>query len=344
MIKMLKRMKFIGIFLVAVAMYLPGICIWASAETYTVTFRPGDVGYFAMSPEEDGDKQAMAEDVADRLYSSYDYEVTSNGAIKITVPANATVPQSPAYIQAEEGYFVKEVSVWGPKDGQTVDRNMDFVVDYGRLVNGVEYTVRYVDSVSGESVAPIYIAQASQGELQKVTAPKKLTISGGTVYNLVSEETAEKVMDIDPTNNVFTFSYMMASGGTRTEEIVEYVEGDVITVTETIVTRADKRKTTVISQEQKESEAAEEIETENHIVEEECIVIAEENAANEEETVYLEPSDLELADEETALAASKGEAAISPVTIVAVIFVIAAVAMVIIRFLIKKGRNEKIAE
>ena len=74
-------------------------------------------------------------------------------------------------------------------------KNTDYVVDYGKLVDGVEYTVQYVDSESGESIAPVYITQANIGETRSVSAPLQIVISGGAVYNLVSESTLEMILD-----------------------------------------------------------------------------------------------------------------------------------------------------
>lgn len=245
--KLLAKMKFIGTFLVIAAMCLPAMNVRAaetddalvtSGKTYTVTFRPGNVGHFALSSDAEGSKQELAEAVAVLEYTGYQYTVTEHGAIKVTVPANAAVPATPTYIQADSGYFVKESSIWGPagQNIEKVDKNMDFVVDYGKLVDGVEYTVKYVDSSSGESIAPVYIAQANIGESRTVTAPSQIVISEGTVYNLTSAASLTLVLDADSGKNVFTFSYTLAPSGTVVEEIVDYVDGGTVTTTETVTT------------------------------------------------------------------------------------------------------------
>lgn len=208
---------------VVIALCIPSVNVYA-ADTYTITFRPGNVGYFAIEANAEGDRQDMAEAVAEQQYGGYEYEVTANGAIKVEVAAGAVAPQAPIYIQAEDGYFVKNAASWGP-DGQAVDRNADYVVDYGKLVNGVEYVVEYVDSASGESIAPVYIVQANVGESRTVTAPAQIITGGSSVYNLVSAGSMEMVLDEDATRNVFTFAYTM-------EPLQPIVE--VITETETI--------------------------------------------------------------------------------------------------------------
>ena len=247
--KLFAKMKFIGTFLVIAAMCLPAMNVRAAEtddaaappkKTYTVTFRPGNVGYFAMEAvaNVEGQEKELAGAVAALEYNAYQYTVTEHGAIKVTVPANAAVPAAPTYIQSDSGYFVKESSIWGPagQDIKTVDKNMDFVVDYGKLVDGVEYTVKYVDSSSGESIAPVYITQANIGESRTVTAPSQIVISEGTVYNLTSAASLTLELDADSGKNVFTFSYTLAPSGTVVEEIVDYVDGGTVTTTETVTT------------------------------------------------------------------------------------------------------------
>ena len=191
----------------------------ASGKTYTVTFRPGNVGSFT-----------------DSAISRFNVEPTKHGAIKVTVPAGSVAPEIySSDVNAEKGYFVKNVSEWGP-NGVIVDRDMDFVVDYARLVDGVEYTIEYVDSASGESIAPAYIAQANMGVERTESAPSQIVISGGAVYNLSSAASVTLVLDADATKNVFTFEYTMDPRGTVIEEVIIGEDGDIITTTDYITT------------------------------------------------------------------------------------------------------------
>ncbi len=200
----------------------------ASGKTYTVTFRPGNVGSFT-----------------DSAISRFNVEPTKHGAIKVTVPAGSVAPEIySSDVNAEKGYFVKNISEWG-QNGVIVDRDMDFVVDYARLVDGVEYTIEYVDSASGESIAPAYIAQANKGESRTETAPSQIVISGGAVYNLSSEASITLVLDADATKNVFTFKYTMAPAGTVIEEVIIGEDGEIITTTDYVTTTIDNGTTVV---------------------------------------------------------------------------------------------------
>lgn len=345
-----KRIKLMGALLAAVVMCMPSMKVEAGVESYTVTFRPGNVGSFAFSADAAGSKQENAQAVATQqyagIYGADNVTVTKNGAIKVTVPAGAAMPQAPVYIEAESGYFVKDTSIWGPTT-QTVDKNMDFVVDYGKLVNGVEYTVEYVDAESGESIAPVYIAQANIGESRTETAPAQIVISEGTVYKLSSEATLELVLDADASKNVFTFTYTMAPRGTVVEEVVNYVDGGTITTTETVTTVIDNG-TTVIPANTPANTPAQgggaatpevENEPENVVIEEEPTPLApaapesEESAGNEGNMVIIGEDEVPLAD----FAGDAAEGNTLPIW--AGVFVAAAAAVTILWIFVKKKRS-----
>lgn len=238
--RVLKKSFMSACIALALVLMLPSMNVYA-ADSYTVTFRPGNVGYFATEKNPEGDKKVLAEAVAALQYGAYDYDVTTHGAIKVTVSAG-TVVEAPTYIQAKDGYFVK--GGWGP-NGVKVDRDMDFVVDYARLVDGVEYTIEYVDSASGESIAPAYIAQANIGENIPITAPSQIVISGGTVYNLASTASINLSLDADATKNVVTFKYTMAPAGTVIEEVIIGEDGEIITTTDYVTTTINNGTTVV---------------------------------------------------------------------------------------------------
>lgn len=232
-------------FALLVAM-LPAVKAEASAnKTYTVTYRPGNVGYFAIEKNDEGDVQAMAQAVADQLYGE-SATATAKGAIKITVPQGGEMPQAPAYIQIKgDNYFAKSASEWGPaKDGAAaVTQNVDYVVDYSRLVNGVEYTIRYTDRVSGESIAPSVTAKASDGYEVKSTAPSVIVLSANSRYRLVSDAESSIVLKAEQ-DNILTFEYEFVTGETTVTEIVTETDGGTIVTTETNTVYIDNGTTT----------------------------------------------------------------------------------------------------
>ena len=236
--RMLKKSFMSACIALALVLLLPSVDVYANAaaetsqKTYTVTFRPGKVGKFK-------------EDVVSTLKQTYgenNVEVTGLGAIKVTVVSGTNAPiiiaADVAVIPNENNeisYFAKSEEEWGTK-GVAVDRNMDFVVDYGKLINGVEYTVEYVDSASGESIAPSKIAQANAKEDMTATAPSQIIVSGATVYNLSSASSMTLTLSEDASQNVFTFEYTLAPAGTVIEEVIIGEDGQIITLEEYMTT------------------------------------------------------------------------------------------------------------
>lgn len=224
-----------------------GIKAAAAEKSYTVTYRAGNVGYFAMDGTKETDKKEMAREVAKLLYSDNQditgIQVTDHGAIKLSVKKGAGVPKAPGteYVQTKTGYFVKAVSEWGAAAGETVDRNLEYVVDYGKLVDGVEYTVSYIDDTSKSSIAPIAIAYGKVGDRVENTAPSVITISGGTKYLLQGSATKNMTLTADSTENVLVFPYSKEPTGTKVNEIVQYEEGDIVVVTQRVTVSGESR-------------------------------------------------------------------------------------------------------
>lgn len=226
----------------ALVLIIPSMNVYA-ANSYTVTFRPGNVGYFALAETTLTDKKAMADEAAKAQYGEGAYSVTDMGAIKITV-TDGVAPEAPRYIRTETGYFAKTANEWGP-NGESILKNTDYVVDYGKLVNGVEYTIEYVDIDSGDSIAPVKIAQANVGDEINETAPEQIVISGGAIYKLEEAYPMPQILKTEATDNVFTFKYKMLPPGTIIEEITIEGEGGVIVTTETQTTTIDNGTTVI---------------------------------------------------------------------------------------------------
>lgn len=210
-------------FLVTACM-IPAVPAMA-ASSYTVTYRPGEVGSFS-----------DAQKLADRYANGYPgvvtkAEVTERGALKLTVAAGSDVPVAPQAdeIAAGENYFVKNTSEWGPAAGEKVTGNLDFVVDYGKLVNGVEYTVRFVDSESGESIAPSSTIYGNIGSEYSYTAASMIVNSDYAKYALAGENTQKITLKDNAADNVMTFTYSNTyDPGTQVVENVVTVGGGTV--------------------------------------------------------------------------------------------------------------------
>lgn len=201
----------------------------AEENTYTVTYRPGNIAKFS-----------------DHLYAGYvavygESQVSrseATGSIKITVSAGSPYPAAPdaldlVFDDAHKGkYYVK--TEWRPTQ-ETVTENGDYVVDYGALTDSVEYTIRFVDSKSGEDVAtPVitmgnvndqitYTAKAVQGYAYD-SYVKQMTLTADTSKNEIrfqytsTEQPTTQVVQI-PGETITNTTYEQGPGTTVNETV-----------------------------------------------------------------------------------------------------------------------------
>lgn len=187
----------------------------AEENTYTVTYRPGNIAKFS-----------------ENLYADYvavygESQVSrseATGSIKITVSAGAPYPTAPdaqdlVFDDAHKGkYYVK--TEWRPTQ-ETVTENGDYVVDYGAFTDSVEYTIRFVDSGSGEDVATPVITMGNVNDQITYTAK---TVQGYAYDTYVKQIT----LTADASKNEIRFQY--TSTEQPTTQVVQ-VPGETITNT-----------------------------------------------------------------------------------------------------------------
>ena len=233
----MKRMKkkiagFLTAFLCA-ALVLPATGAKAaevpekSAHEYTVTFRAGNVGTFATSDFAGNDKievkdnyikvkVAKGETVASVAGETWKDDNTFNTWLKSNVDIKKNADGMPVYA-------VKDLTDTEGVVTASIKRNTEYVLDYGRLVDPVSYTVLYVDSQSGEQIATPAIVYANAGD--EITVYPK-----GMENYTVSEEKQNLKLEKDAENTV-TFHYTYS--------------GEVETITTTVTNRVPGSTTTV---------------------------------------------------------------------------------------------------
>jgi len=308
----------------------------AAHETYTVTFRPGNVGRFAFSMENEeetdnavADVKADAEAVAAVEYSDYYYTVTDNGAIKVEVPNGASV-NAPTYIVPNDNYFV--ISDWYKDSTTAVTKNADFVVDYGRLTDGVEYTVRYVIAGTNTSIRPIYSTKGNVGDTVSITAPSVIVVSTATRYFILGTETQSIVLDEDSEKNVITFAYSLEPSPVTEEESVTVIGGG--TVTNTVPGAAPAAAAPGVGAAPQAVAPAAETATETTTIEEPETALAS-NIGGEEDTTNIE-------DTTTPLASGQGQFANAPLFIALAVIVVVAAAVAF--YLVKKNKDKQVVD
>lgn len=219
---------------IAVALAMTTICVVLNpvtvkaaadtpGKTYTVSFRPGNVGKFDFESIKEANQ-----------YAGYSFEETKNGAIKVTVPSGAYV-QFPSYVIADEGYFPKGWNEVTDSSEFQVTKNSEFVADYGRLIDGVEYQVKYLIQGTETSVRPIYDTKGNNGEVVSQTAPKTIEVSEGAFYILLDEETKSITLsNKEDAVNEIVFEYKLQDRTYSETEETLYTDGGIVITVETV--------------------------------------------------------------------------------------------------------------
>ena len=170
----------------------------AAAAAYDVTFRPGSKGSFS---EESVEEFKAARAKIGEKTGSITYKAEYKSQL---VAAPEVIPDS--------GYrFVG----WSPEIDETVTGKTEYVAKYAKLVNPIEYTVRYVDE-NGVEVAAPYVGMtedgSATGELTTVYA-KQVVDYAWDAYSKSQVITSE--------DNVITFVYTPTN---RPVEIIEEIQ------------------------------------------------------------------------------------------------------------------------
>lgn len=231
--KMRKRIAGLLTAILCAAFVLPATGVKAAevpektVREYTVTFRAGNVGTFSTSDFEGNDKievkenyikvtVAKGETVANVAGSIWKDDHALNAWLKSNVDVKKNADQTPIYA-------VKDLAADGGIVTASVKRNAEYVLDYGRLVDPVSYTVLYVDSQSGEQIATPTIVYANAGE--------QLTIYPKGIENYTASEEKQDLTLAKDADNTVTFHYTYS--------------GEVETITTTVVNKVPGTTTTV---------------------------------------------------------------------------------------------------
>ncbi len=111
---------------------------------------------------------------------------------------------------------------------QNVTRNAEFVIEYGRLVDGIEYKVEFVDNATGVQIADPIFSWGSNGSSSGNYSAKSIAN-----YALVGD-TSRRIETLSDTQKVLQFRYNSTlSGGSTTNTTYQTTDGGVENITET---------------------------------------------------------------------------------------------------------------
>lgn len=199
-------LKKIWVALVFVAMIIPMniSTSFAADKEYKITFKSGSQGVFNVS---DLGKNATYND--------------KHTSVTYTVKADGTFPDVPELI-INEGYRNNMWSDELPTVGSQVTEKQVYVAKYTKLVNGVEFTVKYVDT-NGVEIATPTIYTTDLGTEEVVRAK---TVEG------YQPDSLQKRLVVSRENVEIQFVYTSTEQATEApviEQIV-YVEGEPVYV------------------------------------------------------------------------------------------------------------------
>jgi hypothetical protein len=193
-----------------------------TGKTYTVTFHPGNVGSFT--------------DLED-VVAIYDAQEgvsavsTEMGAIKLKVAPNTKIA-APLGIAAEGDYYYRQQ--WNETVEETVTKNADYVPQFGRLVDGIEYQVKFLIQGTETSVYPPVFNRGNVGDELSFTALTSIPVSAGAYYILQGAATRPLVLDADSDKNILIFEYVLQDRYAVTSESTLLTDGGTVTTVESV--------------------------------------------------------------------------------------------------------------
>lgn len=206
--KISRIIKSIVLSMAVVVMMIPNIKVHAAGAEYTITFSAGSETFA------DGTKNK-----------------------KVTCTAGDSLPAIPGYTDLDvpmDKYIVTDASAYKFNASGTVERNEKIVVQYGKLNNGVEYKVTFVDAATGAEIATPVIGRAETGNDSPV-------ISAPTINDYALQDpsvTSYQFVNLRPTGVLtYTFNYNYTGTGGGTTVVTEPGTTTVVTTdggTETV--------------------------------------------------------------------------------------------------------------
>lgn len=194
-----------------------------TGKTYTVVFHPGNVGSFT-----------DIDDVVN-VYSNQEgvvsAESTQHKAIKLVVKPNTKIA-APLGIAAEGDYYYRQQ--WNETVEETVTKNADYVPQFGRLVDGIEYQVKFLIQGTETSVYPPVFNRGNVGDELSFTALTSIPVSAGAYYILQGVPARTLVLDSDSDKNILIFEYVLQDRYAVTSESTLLTDGGTVTTVESV--------------------------------------------------------------------------------------------------------------
>jgi len=182
----------------------------SGGKTYEITIRAGEHGNFI-------DTIASAESVTPKKVV---FRVNKGGSFSLDSTASIVsigAKYSGKYYVVNQEYKIEHVT-----------RNAEFVIEYGRLVNGIEYKVEFVDNATGVEIADPIFNWGSTGSPTEYYSAKNIAN-----YALTGNA-SRRIEVLSETDKVLQFIYNSTlSGGSTTNTTYQTTDGGIENITET---------------------------------------------------------------------------------------------------------------
>ena len=179
-------------------------------KTYEVTIRAGEHGNFISNIN--SAESISPKKVVFKVEKGNSFILDNTSAI-----VEISDTYSGKYFVVNQRYRIKNVT-----------RNAEFVIEYGRLVDGLEYKVEFIDNATGVQIADPIFSWGSDGGSTGVYTAKSIAN-----YALIGDAN-RSIEALSDTNNVLQFRYNSTlSGGSSTNTTYQTTDGGVENVTET---------------------------------------------------------------------------------------------------------------
>lgn len=285
--------------LVLMNTWMPVTQVQAQAvKTYTVTLRAGNVGSFDTAKFETFCQNAEVTTNYIKFQVERGSSLVDMGFFKEAAELDSVLLNS---VVIDGSYLMKSAAEIAK---QQITSNTEYVLDYGKLVDPVEYSIYFVDRESGEQIAAPTLAYGNAGDVVNAVPM--------TIHGYETEDGTKEIVLSKEAENLITFYYTFTSQETGDSTVTVPQEES-----ETIVT-----ETTEVSEETEEQGEAPEEEDQPVVIEEE-----------EDQPVVIEEEEVPLADTPTEIAEIEEEEiplAATPVEKSNMIYVTAGIGAVII--------------
>ena len=210
--KMIKRILYLLVLMLMLAGSMAPASVQAAAGQITLTFRSGDVGNIdvakatAMIQDNDGVEVRISQNY---VKITIDKDKVSNlGDVVKAAFGTSDVDGIFNRITLHQGYSLLLSSKWGFDGAKEVRHNEEFVLDYGKLVEPVMYTIRFYDVNSYDSGSGTYTQEVAAPIINYGNAGDVVDFDSALISNYATAVKSASIVLSKDSDNQYNFFYV----------------------------------------------------------------------------------------------------------------------------------------